>query len=37
MEMKLFVQLAVAFVFCLSMSLAEAQDKVVVIPLNSAK
>lgn len=35
--MKLFVQLAVAFVFCLSMSIAAAQEKVVVIPLNSAK
>lgn len=35
--MKLFMQLAVAFIVCLPMSLAEAQNKVVVIPLGKSK
>lgn len=35
--MNIFIHIAVALTVSLSMSLAEAQDKVVVIPLNSAK
>lgn len=35
--MRYFIQFAAALPVCLSMSLAAAQDKVVVIPLNSAK
>jgi hypothetical protein len=34
--MRLFVQFAVAFAVCFSMSLAEAQNKVVVIPMGGA-
>lgn len=32
--MRLFVQIAIGFTVCLSMSIAAAQNKVVVIPLN---
>ena len=33
--MRLFAQFAVVLAFCLSISLAEAQDKVVVVPMGS--